>query len=226
MAPSGDAGGRGAAFELGAAEPGRGTPLAGNEAGGRGRFCAGRGIPTRFEVSPAAVPAGLDEVLAARGFEIELEVDIQVADLDEVASRSSNRAGPDVRVEEQPGDAWLDTMLGMTARGERGTLRGAVLDRIATPARYASVTDGDRTIAVGMSVREREWLGIFSMATLPEARRRGAATAILRALSERAIQEGATRAYLQTDRSNPVSHALYEGLGFRTAYGSHYRTKR
>ncbi len=189
-------------------------------------FCEAHRIPTRFEVSPAAVPKGLDDVLAARGFEIELEIDIQVGDLAEVASRSSSRGGPDVRVEEEPDERWLDTMLGVTARGERETLRDAVLDRIAPPARYASVADGDRTIAVGMSVRERGWLGIFSMATLPEARRRGAARAILHALASDGLRGGATRAYLQTDIGNAASHALYEGIGFSTAYRYHYRVRR
>lgn len=189
-------------------------------------FYAERGLPVRFEVSPATVPAGLDEVLAARGFEIELDIDIMVGDLAEVASHSSKPGGPDVIVEATPSEAWLDTMLGVTARGERETLRDAVLDRIAPPARYASVADGDRTIAVGMSVREREWLGIFSMATLPEARRRGAATAILHALTSTGLREGATRTYLQTDIGNAASHALYEDIGFTTAYRYHYRVRR
>jgi len=189
-------------------------------------FYAERGNPVRFELSPAAVPEGLEDVLAARGFEVELEIDIMVGDLDEVALRSEKPGGPQVRVDEEPGEAWLDTMLGVTARGERGTLKAAVLDRIAPPARYASVADGDRTIAVGMSVREREWLGIFSMATLPEARRRGAARAILHALASTGLREGASRAYLQTDIGNTVSHALYEGIWFETAYRYHYRVRR
>ena len=189
-------------------------------------FYAERGLPVRYEVSPAAVPQGLGDVLAARGFEIELEVDIMVAELAEVASRTSNAAGLDVRVDETPDGRWLDTMLGVTARGERGTLRAAVLDRIAPPARYAWAADGDLAIAVGMSVRERDWLGIFSMATLPEARRRGAATAILHSLADDALRGGATRTYLQTDIGNAASHALYEGIGFAAAYRYHYRVRR
>ncbi|HEY7282797.1 MAG TPA: GNAT family N-acetyltransferase [Actinomycetota bacterium] len=189
-------------------------------------FYAERGLPARFELSPATVPAGLDDVLAARGFEIELEIDIMVADLAEVASRSARDGAPDVRVEEEPSEAWLDTMLGVTARGERGTLRVAVLDRIAPPVRYASAADGERTIAVGMSVRERGWLGIFSMATLPEARRRGAATAILHALAQDGLRGGAARSYLQTDIGNAASHAVYEAIGFATAYRYHYRVRR
>jgi GNAT superfamily N-acetyltransferase len=189
-------------------------------------FYAVRGMPARFEVSPAAVPSELDEVLAARGFQVELDIDIQVAELAEVEARSANNGGPEVTVDQTASDSWLGTMLGVMARGEAGRLRDAVLDRIAPPARYASVADGDRTIAVGMSVREREWLGIFSMATLPEARRRGAAKAILHALASTGLREGASRAYLQTDVDNAASHALYEGIGFRTAYRYQYRVRR
>jgi GNAT superfamily N-acetyltransferase len=189
-------------------------------------FYVVRGLPVRFQISPAA-PDGLDDELARRGFEVEAPVDVMVADLDEVIRRSdvgSNEV--EVTVAADASEPWLDTLLGITARGERGTFRAAILDRINPPVWFASVLEGDRVLAVGMAVAARGWAGIFSMATLPEARRRGFATGILGALSRSALELGATRAYLQTDRGNAASHALYEGIGFATAYGYHYRTRR
>jgi hypothetical protein len=52
-------------------------------------FFGRRGLPVRYQLSPAAEPAGLvDDVLAARGFQIETSADIQVANLAEVVDRS------------------------------------------------------------------------------------------------------------------------------------------
>jgi GNAT superfamily N-acetyltransferase len=77
-----------------------------------------------------------------------------------------------------------------------------------------------------MCVADGEWLGIYSMATRPEARRRGLATAVLRELARTGRELGAARGYLQTERTNAASHALYGRVGFAIAYGYHYRTKR
>ena len=79
--------------------------------------------------------------------------------------------------------------------------------------------------AVGMGVIEAGWLGIFSMATLPAFRRRGAARAILRTLAVWAQLYDAQYAYLQVMAHNTVAQALYAGAGFVTAYGYHYRVK-
>jgi GNAT superfamily N-acetyltransferase len=189
-------------------------------------FYERHGSPLRFHISPATVPTGLDGLLAERRFEIEAPVDLMVADLAEVVERAgSGSMSAEVAVALEPDESWLTALNSVITRGDGATLRRLVLDRIAPPVRYASLRDAERTVAVGMSVVDGGWLGIFSMATLPEARRRGAATAILRIMAEHGLADGATRAYLQTDRGNQPSHALYGRLGFRTAYGYHYRTR-
>jgi len=189
-------------------------------------FYDGYGIPARYQVSEAAVPDDLDDVLASRGFEIEAPVDIMVAQLDEVEALTHDReidAG--VETTSEATEEWLDAMFEVAPRGERDVFRAAILDRIDRAVRYASVRDGREVEAVGMCVADGDWLGIYSMATHPEARRRGFATAILRALAQSGMRLGATRAYLQTERTNAPAHALYERVGFTTAYGYHYRTR-
>jgi GNAT superfamily N-acetyltransferase len=49
-------------------------------------------------------------------------------------------------------------------------------------SRRALAVDGT-PVAVGRAVAERGWAGVFGMATLPAARRRGAATAVLASLA-------------------------------------------
>jgi ribosomal protein S18 acetylase RimI-like enzyme len=77
-----------------------------------------------------------------------------------------------------------------------------------------------------MGVVERRWVGIFSMATVAEHRRRGAATSVLGALARWGLEQRATEVYLQVEEENGTARALYEGLGFRGAYRYHYRTRQ
>jgi ribosomal protein S18 acetylase RimI-like enzyme len=60
---------------------------------------------------------------------------------------------------------------------------------------------------------------------MPEHRRRGAATALLRALADWGRGLGATGAYLQVERDNRIAFDLYVRDGFREVYGYYYRVK-
>ncbi|HRA35481.1 MAG TPA: GNAT family N-acetyltransferase, partial [Acidimicrobiales bacterium] len=86
----------------------------------------------------------------------------------------------------------------------------------------AASVDGEPA-GVGFGVLDQRWLGVFGMGTAPTLRGRGVATAVVRALLDRAAERGATGAYLQVQTDNPVAISLYEGLGFRRDHGYHYR---
>ena len=60
-------------------------------------------------------------------------------------------------------------------------------------------------------------LHINTLAVAPAARRRGAATALVRHVMADAAAGGATKATLEVRASNTPALALYEGLGFRIA---------
>ena len=52
------------------------------------------------------------------------------------------------------------------------------------------------------------------MVTVPEARRRGHARAIVHSLARWAIERGCTRAMLQVDSTNVAARRLYASAGF------------
>ena len=108
--------------------------------------------------------------------------------------------------------------LGLTAAAS------GILERIGPPAAYALAALDGRPAAVGRAVAERGWAGVFGMATLPAARRRGAAAAVLAALAGWAADQGAAGVYLQVEPDNPAALALYGRVGFGTLYRYHYRT--
>jgi [ribosomal protein S18]-alanine N-acetyltransferase len=60
-------------------------------------------------------------------------------------------------------------------------------------------------------------LHINTLAVAPAARRRGVATALLRAVMAEAELEGALKATLEVRASNVAALALYERLGFRVS---------
>ncbi len=78
-------------------------------------------------------------------------------------------------------------------------------------------------IGIGMGVAEREWVGMFNIATLARYRRKGVGTGIVRALAEWALENGAAQSYLQVMLTNSNAINLYTKLGFKYLYAYHYR---
>ncbi|WP_285775748.1 GNAT family N-acetyltransferase [Microtetraspora sp. NBRC 13810] len=80
--------------------------------------------------------------------------------------------------------------------------------------------------AVGRGVlQEGGWLGVYCMAVVPEARRRGHGRAVLGALLSFAEQQGAQRAYLVVTEANSAARSLYERAGFTVSSRYHYRVR-
>lgn len=103
--------------------------------------------------------------------------------------------------------------------------RIGTLGRIVPPRAFASVIAEGRTVAIGASAIEGDWAGIFGMRTAPDHRRKGLARAVIAALSDAARAAGARRAYLQVEAHNGPAIALYEAIGFSTAYRYRYWSK-
>lgn len=192
-------------------------------------FYARRGLPPHFQLSPASLPSGLDQFLAERGYTVPDRTCVQTALLPDLVTRCAGN-GPLAVVREHLTPEWGDLYNQATDLPEPSrSVRRALVARIAPPTGFALAHVDGAPAAVGMGVLERGWLGIFSMATHPDARRRGAARAILHALAGWAQAQGApagaTSAYLQVSEDNVTARALYESLGFTTAYHYHYRTR-
>ncbi|MFW6690600.1 GNAT family N-acetyltransferase [Streptomyces sp. MAR4 CNX-425] len=184
-------------------------------------FYAGHGAAARFQITPGACPAGLDDLLARRGYRRSGPVSLQTA---AVADVPRPRAGERLRVRtgDRPDDAWFGVWHAVHG-GDAGAERSR-LDRVAGPSAYVRVLDGDAPVAVGRAVADTGWAGVFHLATLPAARGRGAAGRVLGALAGWAGAQGATGLYLQVERDNPAALRLYARAGFRELCTYHYRT--
>ena len=54
--------------------------------------------------------------------------------------------------------------------------------------------------------------------TPPSRRQRGSASALVAAISHRALDQGAHTCVLYTDAANPTSNAIYQAIGYRPLY--------
>lgn len=145
-------------------------------------FYRRHGQPARFQISPAAWPAGLDDTLASRGYHRQTPVLLLSADARTIAGRLGppSPAGAMTRVEVigSPTEAWLRAWSGVQA-GEAVDLavERQLLRRVAQPSGYAAAVVDGEVVAVSRAVADGGWAGVFGMAARPHARGQGAGRA-------------------------------------------------
>ena len=185
---------------------------------------ARHGLPAVVRVCSAARPDGLDDVLAARGYDRVAPTAVMVAALDPGLRLPPVPEGLAVRVEDEPSSAWLAGWLEV----KTATAGGVDLDsaeRIlrGSPAAYVSAADAEGLAAVVRVAFAAGWAGISSLTVQPRARRRGLGRLLTLAALQHAAGRGAQAAFLQVEESNTPAVALYQGLGFVVADRYHYR---
>lgn len=182
------------------------------------------GLAPTFQISPAAQPPDLDAVLADKGYERSSPTEVQVAGVDEVVCRLAVTRW-EAAVAEEPDDQWIDLWWSVDGRG--GVEARPVARRLLAkgPALYASIRVGGDVAAVGRLALVNGWGGIYCMAVRPDVRRGGHASAVLRALLERASSRGVEHAWLQVGADNHPARALYRRAGFTNASRYHYRSR-
>ena len=184
-------------------------------------FYARHGRRPIFQMCSAALPQELADELARRGYSGVRHTSTQTAQTKTVLERTSrwrHESGIEVNVGEMD-ETWFNTYAEGEAMSDHvRAMRLSILQRIGPRAGFALARINAQPVAVGLGVVERGWTGVFCMETLPQQRRRGAATAILRALAEWGQAYAAGQMYLQVMLNNPAALAAYAGAGFEPLY--------
>jgi GNAT superfamily N-acetyltransferase len=180
------------------------------------------GLPMFVRITPFTQPAGLDELLAQRGWHSVDDTRVMVLDRLDALGQGSVPSG----VEAFPVDAadYARAIGGL--RGSPPAQIDAQAQRVAlSPVPYRGVLwrrDGE-VVACGQLAREGDLVGLYDVFTVSAARGQGLATALCSQLLAQARAQGARLAYLQVDAANDAARAVYRRIGFADIYRYHYR---
>ncbi|MGW6856580.1 GNAT family N-acetyltransferase [Streptomyces xanthophaeus] len=176
---------------------------------------AHRGLPAYVQAATGA--AGTQELLCAelerRGWTSEVSAEVRIGALAPVGDVDAPEAAA-VRLTRTPDEDWL---------GRYGKVTDPDLARrmlVAGPSVWFAALPGGR--AIGRCVVDGRWAGFAAVTVDPAHRRQGLATAVMAALAARALEEGASAAWLQVETDNAGARALYDGLGFSTHHTYHH----
>ena len=177
------------------------------------------GLRPCFKLTSAAIPAGLDSILGARGYVSEGWTDVHTADIGAVTAVG----GDAVHLLSEPTPEWIATCWSERDRRTEVPVLTALVGRIATPRVFALAVRDGQAAGGGLATRVGNWAGITAMLTLPGFRRAGVARSVVGALARWAGGQGVSSLYLQVEADNQPARQLYLPLGFRLAYRYHYR---
>ncbi|MGW7414695.1 GNAT family N-acetyltransferase [Streptomyces sp. NPDC054863] len=179
-----------------------------------------RGLPPYVQVSTGA--EGTQEVLgaelAARGWQLEVSAEVRIGALAPVGDLDVG--GADVRLARSADAAWM-------SRYQRFEVPGAHVAKVleSGPSVWFAMVpgeDGGKPAAIGRCVVDGRWAGFAAVEVDPAHRRRGLATAVMAVLARRALDEGASAAWLQVEADNEAARALYDAMGFTTHHSYHH----
>ncbi|RSS45838.1 GNAT family N-acetyltransferase [Streptomyces sp. WAC08241] len=195
-----------------------GLPVAGALAYVR-EWYAARKLPAYVQAATGA--EGTQELLCAEldrlGWRREVSAEVWIAALAPIGDLDADVSA--VRLSRTVDEAWLRRYQRFEEPGP------AVREVLASGPSvwFASVAGADGTpAAIGRCVVDGRWAGFMAVEVDPALRRRGLATSVMTALARRALDEGASAAWLQVEADNDGARALYDGMGFAPHHHYHH----
>jgi N-acetylglutamate synthase len=188
-------------------------------------FYGSRGLPSRYQVSSVTAPASLEERLVRLGYALH--------DPSEFMALSLRESGPwvqpfkpDLIGNTNLYQAWYRHWGQFADATDHADRIGLDLLRLVkAPSYFVSARLDGRVVGVGRAVLQRDWLGIFNMATRAEYRGKGIGRSLLIALAAWGTEAGAVQSYLQVDSDNIAAKRLYLRMGYKSVHRYAYRIK-
>ncbi|WP_037886755.1 GNAT family N-acetyltransferase [Streptomyces viridochromogenes] len=194
------------------------------------RWYGDRGLPAYVQTATGA--EGTQELLCAElerlGWVREVSAEMwvgapaPVADLDE---------GAGVVLSREADEAWLAryqrkgvSEVALKVLG-RGSPRSSEAESGGGPSVWFATVPGaagGAPAAIGRCVVDGRWAGFAAVEVDPALRRQGLATRVMAALARRALDEGASAAWLQVETENAGARELYAGMGFAAHHAYHH----
>ncbi|PTM91296.1 acetyltransferase (GNAT) family protein [Streptomyces sp. VMFN-G11Ma] len=180
------------------------------------RWYGARGLPAYVQTATGA--EGTQELLCAelerRGWVREVSAELWTGALAPVADRAE---GAGVELSRTADEAWL-------SRYQRKGVSEVALKVLGSgPSVWFATVPGEGSpAAIGRCVVDGRWASFAAVEVDPALRRRGLATTVMAALARRALDEGASAAWLQVEQDNTGARGLYTGMGFAAHHAYHH----
>jgi GNAT superfamily N-acetyltransferase len=186
---------------------------------------AARGRQITFKVTSSPADPRLDALLERRGYVLEAPTSVQTTSPGAFVGFVGRDA--DVLVETSLSDTWFDALNRLAhVPHELRLYERALLEKIAPPHCFASITRDGEVVALGLAVAERQHVGLFDIVVAPSVRNQGIGRRLCAGLLHWArTSEQAKTAYLAELQSNAPALHLYANLGFSEQYTYWYRTR-
>lgn len=186
------------------------------------RWYGDRGLPAYVQTATGAPTGaeGTQELLCAElerlGWVREVSAEMWIGALAPLADRDEPA---EVTLSREADEAWL-------ARYQRKGVSEVALKVLgAGPSVWFATVPGAGggvPAAIGRCVVDGRWAGFGAVEVDPALRRQGLATRVMAALARRALDEGASAAWLQVEAENAGARELYAGMGFTSHHAYHH----
>ncbi|MEY9994022.1 GNAT superfamily N-acetyltransferase/antitoxin (DNA-binding transcriptional repressor) of toxin-antitoxin stability system [Streptomyces sp. V4I8] len=185
------------------------------------RWYGDRGLPAYVQTATGA--EGTQELLCAElerlAWVREVTAELWVGALAPIADRVEPGEASGVVLAREADEAWL-------ARYQRKGVSEVALKVLGSGPSvwFATVpgAGGGAPAAIGRCVVDGRWAGFAAVEVDPALRRQGLATRVMAALARRALDEGASAAWLQVEAENVGAREMYAGMGFGAHHAYHH----
>ncbi len=186
------------------------------------------GVPMIFRLTAFTQPPGLDNELAAMGYDVVDHTRVMICPQLPVASGAPRLPA---------GLTWV-ALDGQLFAQAVGALRGSPDEHISShalrlahsPVPYQGFalrreTDG-AILACGQLAQEGQMVGLYDVFTHESVRGQGLSSLLCERMLAVSASQGDKLAYLQVDAENEPALKVYRRLGFADAYRYHYRERQ
>lgn len=184
-------------------------------------YYAGKNCRTVFKLTDDAHPAGLDAILADRGYRKEATTHVYSLSLDEKWETS-----PNIQIETALDDRWVKSFFALnTIPDQHADTLYQMLSQIEPDCAYLSLYHENSVVGVALGVFDAGWIGVFDVVVDHRFRGRGYGRQIINALLNWGKNHGATHSYLQVQADNIAATRLYQSMGYTPQYDYWYRIR-
>jgi N-acetylglutamate synthase len=175
---------------------------------------AERGLQAHFRLPDVPSFDAMRQALSNKGYRAEQPTLVQCSCV--AAMRKVTQLAP-AQVSNTPDAGWASVFLGEGFDPVDGASRVKILTK-APGSVFASVREGDHTIAAGAGAFSYGWASVHGMRTAAAHRGQGLAGRVLAGLADTAMQRGIDRVFLQVEEGNAAANALYLRAGFTSVW--------